>query len=168
MLWLPEQKTIETPTGPQTMSSDELVTIGWREWVGLPELGLPVIKAKIDTGARTSALHAFEIRSFTEAGRSRIEFKMHPRQRDDDTVVICTADVIDERTVTDSGGHKEKRWVIRTPLTLGQHTWPIEITLTARDDMRFRMLIGRTAMNGRARVDPSRSYLVGKKPRKRK
>jgi hypothetical protein len=93
-----------------------------------------------------------------------VEFKMHPRQRDNDTVVVCEADVIDERVVRDSGGHAEKRWVIETPVTVGDDTWPIEITLTARDDMLFRMLLGRTAIRNRAVVDPARSYLVGKKP----
>ena len=146
----------------------QLLTLGWREWIGLPELGLPRIKAKVDTGARTSALHAFEVNEFTENGRQRVEFKIHPRQRDNDTVAVCTADVIGERTVTDSGGHKEQRWVIRTQLSIGPHGWPIEITLTARDDMLFRMLLGRTAIKGLAQVDPSRSYLVGKKRRKKK
>jgi len=136
--------------------------------VSLPELGLQPVKAKVDTGARTSALHAFEIRPFSEGGLQRVEFKIHPRQRDNDTVVVCTADVIDERTVTDSGGHKEQRWVKKTPISLGKHTWPIVITLTSRDDMRFRMLLGRTAINDRALVNPAQSYLVGKKPRKEK
>jgi hypothetical protein len=136
--------------------------------VSLPELGLQAVKAKVDTGARTSALHAFEVRPFSEGGLQRVEFKIHPRQRDNDTVVVCTADVIDERTVTDSGGHKEQRWVIETPISLGKHTWPIEITLTSRDDMRFRMLLGRTAINDRALVNPAQSYLLGKKPRKKK
>ena len=142
----------------------KLLTLGWREWVSLPDLGLDAIKAKVDTGARTSTLHAFEVRDFEEDGKKRVEFKIHPNQKDNDTVVVCTADVIDERRVRDSGGHQEMRWVIRSTLELGDHTWPIEITLTSRDDMLFRMLIGRTAMNRRALVNPARSYLVGKRP----
>jgi len=142
----------------------DLLTLGWREWVSLPELGLEDIKAKVDTGARTSALHAFEVRQFDIDGRRRVEFKMHPRQKDNKTVVICRADVIDERVVRDSGGHMEKRWVIETSVTIGSDTWPIEMTLTARDDMLFRMLLGRTAIRNRAVVDPGRSYLVGTKP----
>lgn len=137
--------------------------LGWREWVDLPELGLRHIKAKVDTGARTSALHAFELRTFEEDGRRRVEFKMHPNQKDTRTVVVCRADIKDERVVRDSGGHAEKRLVIETPLHVGEHNWPIEITLTARDDMLFRMLLGRTAMRRRVTVDPARSYLAGKR-----
>ncbi|MDH5499566.1 MAG: RimK/LysX family protein [Gammaproteobacteria bacterium] len=150
------------------MPDHELLTFGWREWVSLPGLGISAIKAKVDTGARTSALHAFEVRTFSEGHRERVEFKMHPRQYDYETVIVCVADVVDERTVTDSGGHSEQRYVILTELRVGSVSWPVEITLTARDDMRFRMLIGRTALKGRALVDSSRSYVVGKRPRKKK
>jgi len=145
------------------MPLDKPLTLGWREWVSLPDLGIPGIKAKIDTGARTSALHAFEVTPFTQNGVQRVTFAIHPLQGNEEHVISCTADVIDERTVTDSGGHKEQRLVIETPLNIGPHSWPIEITLTARDNMLFRMLLGRTAFKGRAHVDPSRSYLVGKK-----
>jgi hypothetical protein len=143
-----------------------VMTLGWREWVSLPELGLDAIKAKVDTGARTSALHAFELRRFEAGDIARVEFRMHPRQRDADTVVVCTADIVDERVVRDSGGHRETRCVIETPLTIGSETWPIELTLTSRDDMLFRMLLGRSAISGRATVDPSGSYLTGRRPRK--
>ncbi|MEJ2297492.1 MAG: RimK/LysX family protein [Woeseiaceae bacterium] len=142
----------------------ELLTLGWREWVSLPELGLSRIKAKVDTGARTSTLHAFEVRDFEEGGKKRVEFKIHPRQKDNDKVVVCVADVVDERLVRDSGGHQEMRRVIRSTLAIGEHAWPIEITLTSRDDMLFRMLVGRTAINRRAVVNPARSYLVGGRP----
>ena len=138
------------------------ITLGWREWVALPELGIERIKAKVDTGARTSALHAYHLETFLDGGTEWVEFKLHPKQRDLDLSVTCRAQVIDRREVTDSGGHKEERPVIRSLLELGGDSWPIEITLTSRENMLFRMLLGRTAMKGRALVNPGRSYLTGK------
>ena len=146
--------------------ANDLLIFGWREWVRLPELGLPAVKAKIDTGARTSAIHAFELRPFFDGGVQHIEFLLHPRQRDTKTVASCTAQVVDRRKVTDSGGHSEERWVIETPLAVGPHSWSIEVTLTARDNMLFRMLLGRTALINHVLVDSSASYLVGKRPKK--
>jgi hypothetical protein len=143
------------------MRERDLLVLGWREWVGLPELALPVLKAKVDTGARTSALHAFELEHFVADQRPCVRFSVHPIQGRDDLVVRCSAPLVEQREVTDSGGHRELRPVIATQLQLGEARWPIELTLTDRDSMRFRMLVGRTALSGRALVDVRRSYLSG-------
>ncbi|MBV0932661.1 ATP-dependent zinc protease family protein [Marinobacterium weihaiense] len=137
--------------------------LGWREWVALPDLDIAKIKAKVDTGARTSALHAFDVRLEETSAGKIVHFKIHPRQRDLETVIECQAPLLDEREVRDSGGHSEMRYVIETRITIGDTTHTAEVTLTNRDSMGFRMLLGRTTMNGHYLVDPGSSYLMKKR-----
>lgn len=134
--------------------------LGWREWVELPDLGVRVIKAKLDTGARTSSLHAFKLRPFRRDGVDMVRFEVHPVQRSSAATVVAEAEVCGERTVRASNGQEETRLVIATTLALGEDRWPIEVTLTRRDEMGFRMLLGRQALAGRAVVDPAASFLA--------
>lgn len=134
-------------------------TIGWREWLALPELGVPGLKAKVDTGARSSALHAFDVELIERQGSARVRFKIHPLQRNSIEVITAEADLVDQRTVRSSGGHEQLRPVIHTVVKLGEWQWSIELTLTNRDVMGFRMLLGRQAIRQRFLVDPGRSFL---------
>ena len=143
-------------------TAKKLITLGWREWLTLPELEVPAIKAKIDTGARTSALHTYKLEHFKKEGKDYVRFLLHPIQGNTDLCLERTARVIDRRTVKDSGGHKERRYVIETMVQIGDTSWPIEVTLTKRENMRFRMLLGRTAMKNRTIVNPALSFACGR------
>lgn len=147
------------------LAKKDKIVVGWREWVSLPDLGVQHVKAKVDTGARTSALHAFYVHPYKRRGELRVKFGLHPYQNNTSYAVDCDALVIDHRNVTDSGGHREKRYVIVTQLAIADQVWEIEMTLTNRENMKFRMLLGRTAMKKHVIVDPGRSYILGKLPK---
>jgi hypothetical protein len=144
------------------MIDNQRPVMGWREWMALPDLGLPGIKAKIDTGARTSALHAFFVETYRNGGKEFVRFGVHPLPGNNKLIRVCHAEVKDCRRVTDSGGHVEDRHVIETDVQIAEYRFPIELTLTNRDTMKFRMLLGRSALQKiDVLVAPDRSYLLG-------
>jgi ribosomal protein S6--L-glutamate ligase len=130
--------------------------LGWQEWIALPDLGLAALKAKIDTGARTSALH---MSSVTSVSSSRIRFVVHPVPGRADLAITCSAPLAGERSVISSNGERETRYVITSTLALAGRQWPIELTLTNRETMRARMLLGRQALRQAIRIDPARTFL---------
>ncbi|MCB1219468.1 ATP-dependent zinc protease [bacterium] len=148
------------------LEAADLPVVGWREWVRLPDLCRPYIKAKIDTGARTSALHAHDMLIYTENGVEMVRFTIHPRQRNEEKAITITAPVIDHRHVRSSHGKTTFRPVILTTLELLGQRLPIELTLVGRHSMKFRMLIGRQALRGRFLVNTGESYLSGRLPRR--
>lgn len=139
---------------------DKLI-VGSEEWCGLSSLGIPAIKARVDSGAKTSSLHAFNIVAFKRGGKPWVSFEVHPVQKDRRTVVRCEAPVVDRRTIKSSSGDAERRYVISTELEIGDNSWAIELTLANRDSMGYRMLLGREAMNGRMLVDPEARLNLG-------
>ena len=139
-----------------------LPVIGWREWIKLPDLGVESIKVKVDTGARSSALHAIRQKIFQRDGEKWVRFQINPLQHTTDHQVTAEAKIIDFRSVRSSSGVSEKRPVIKTRINLLGRIWPIELTLSNRDAMGFRMLLGRQAFRKKFCVDAGRSYYGGK------
>lgn len=143
------------------MVSQERIIVGNEEWCVFPSLQIPAIKARVDSGAKTSAIHAFNIQPFQQDGEDWVSFSVHPLQNDRKVVVHCRAPVVDRRVVKSSTGTAEKRYVISTDIQLGNSHWEVELTLTNRDSMGYRMLLGREAMLGRMLVDPAESFCAG-------
>lgn len=139
--------------------------IGWQEWACLPDLKIPAIKAKIDTGAKTSSLHAFDIKPILKNKKDYVKFSVHPLQRSNKVSISCCCPIFDIRSVMSSSGHVEERFVIQSLICLGDEKWEIEITLSDRDPLRFRMLLGREALNSKVIIDPSKSLLLKKYPK---
>lgn len=148
--------------------STALPVIGWREWVGLPVFGIKAIKAKVDSGARSSSLHAFDVEEFERNGDDWVSFKIHPIQRRETKVVEAESKVLEYRFVRSSSGQASRRPVIVTEVALLGMTWPVELTLANRNDMSFRMLLGREAFRQKFFVDAGQSYYGGKPKRKKK
>lgn len=136
--------------------------IGNCEWCAFPELGIPAVKARVDSGAKTSCLHAFDIEPFEKDGASWVRFEVHPLQKNQRVSFTREAEVVDRRKVKSSSGEVERRYVIASRLEIGESGWPIELTLTNRDSMGYRMLLGREAMRGRVIIDPDETYMLGK------
>lgn len=134
--------------------------IGWKEWAALPDLNIPRLKVKMDTGARTSALHTYFIEPFVKDGKEMVRFGVHPLQKTDDPSIICEAQVIDKRRIKNTGGQKEVRYIISTNIKMGEKLFPLELSLANRDAMLFRMLVGRTALKGRFVIDPSKIHTL--------
>ena len=143
------------------MTHEKKPCVGWREWIYFPDLGGFFVKAKTDTGARTSALHAYFIEPFDRDGTLWVRFGLHPVQGSTAIELVCEAPVFDRRQVTDSGGHKEERYVIQTRIQINNRELISQLTLTNRDTMRFRMLLGRNTLNHHFTVDPALSFLAG-------
>jgi len=144
------------------IANTQKLLVGRCEWCCLPDLGIPAIKAKIDTGAKTSAIHAFDIHSEIIHHKKQVNFKVHPIQGNSHIVLECQALVIDERLIMSSNGHKEHRYIIMTDIKLGEHVYNVELSLSNRDPLTFRMLLGREALNKRMIVDPSLTCEQGK------
>ena len=150
-------------SGQHGKSTTTRRTVGWREWISLPELGVGQMKAKIDTGAKTSAVHAFRIEEVDRDGELFVSFYLHPVQRKKKPEIRCEAPVSDKREVRSSNGEVETRYVITTLLQIGEDRWPVEFPLTNRDEMGFRALVGRQALSQRFVVDPARSFVQKRK-----
>ena len=149
------------PVVPGTRRSKP-IPIGWREWISLPEWGVEHLKAKIDTGARTSSLHAFDLEWFERDGEPWVRFAIHPWQRSTLDTIGVEAPVVDARDVKSSSGRVDHRPIVRTRLAIAGREVDAEVTLTRRDEMGFRMLVGREALRRRFVVDPGRSYVGGR------
>ncbi len=147
-----------SPSRPDLPNPVHLPVLGWREWIALPGLGVDRIKAKLDTGARSSALHATDLERFEDPGGPYLRFTLHPRQRSVEEALRVEARLVDERNVRSSSGARELRPVVLLDLEVAGVRWSAEVTLTRRDRMGFRMLLGRTALRGRFLVDPGRSF----------
>jgi len=139
------------------------MVIGSDEWCAFPTLNIPAIKARVDSGAKTSSMHAINILRFTRDDEHWVSFEVHPLQKNRKVTVHCEAPLIDQRVIKSSSGDKEQRPVIRVPLSLGDKIWDAEVTLTNRDSMGYRMLLGREAMKGRILIDPEELCLLGDK-----
>lgn len=139
------------------------IIVGSEEWCSLPHLNIPTIKARVDSGAKTSALHAVNITPFKKEGELWVSFEVHPIQNDGKTVIYTESRVVDKRSVKSSSGASETRYIIKSRLSLAETTWDIEVSLTNRDSMGYRMLLGRQAMAGKMLVDPESSFLLGER-----